>query len=452
MRGLATLLLLAAVGPAVAQEPGPIVRARVEPAGPVMVGEPARIVVDVLTPTWFLSPPRFPTLDVPGALVVFEERGLNLNESIEGTSYSGLQRDYLVYPMREGRLEVPSFDVTVVYAIDAKPSKPTPLATKPLSLEAAVPAAARGLGTFVSATKLRLRQTLDRPPKGLAVGGSLRRTVTIDAEGAFGMMLPPLPPAEIAGLSAYPDPPQVEDHAGERGEARVARRVDSVAYRLEHEGTYELPAIEVAWWDVGAKQMRKARLSAVAFSVAPAPARADEIPLPPEDQAAATPPPEPRARWSNLVPWIGLLAVTLAVLAWRLPSLSRRVLRTRARLTEARRRRRDSEPAWFRRVRRAAGRGDPAATYRALLGWARRVGPTGSATLGTFLAEAGDAVLAEDIARLGESVYGRGSAETAWSGSRLVRGLEAARRRALRAPAATRVGLGPLNPTTRSLP
>ena len=396
MRVLAATLLLASVARAAAQEPGPIVRARVEPAGGVMVGEPARVVVDVLTPTWFLSPPQFPTLDVPGALVVFEERGINLNESIGGTSYSGLQRDYLVYPMREGRLEIPSFEVTVVYAIDAKPSTPTPLATQPLSLEAAVPAAARGLDSFVSASRLRLRQTVEPRPKGLAVGEALRRTVTIEAEGAFGMMLPPLPVPAIAGLSAYPDPPHVEDRGGERGEARVARRVESVAYRLEREGDYELPAIEVAWWDVGAKQMRRARLAAVAFSVAPAPARADEIPLPAETEAVApAQPAQPPARWSHLVVWIGLGAIALAFVARVFRPLARRVFRARARLAEARRRSQDSEPAWFGRVRRAAARGDAAATYRALLGWAQRLGPTG--TLGAFLAQADDSELAEEV-------------------------------------------------------
>ena len=448
MRVLAATLLLAFVARAAAQEPGPIVRARVEPAGGVMVGEPARVVVDVLTPTWFLSPPQFPTLDVPGALVVFEERGINLNESIDGTSYSGLQRDYLVYPMREGRLEIPSLEVTVVYAIDAKPSTPTPLSTKPLSFEATVPAAARGLDSFVSANRLRLRQTLEPQPKGLAVGEALRRTVTIEAEGAFGMMLPPLPAPAIAGLSAYPDPPHVEDRGGERGAARVARRVESVAYRLEREGDYELPAIEMAWWDLAGRQLRTARLPAVAFSVTAAPARADEIPLPPEEQAAATPPPKARVRWSTALSWASLLLVALALLAWLFPPLARRIARARARVAEARRRRQDSEPAWFGRVRRAAARGDAAATYRALLGWAQRLGPTG--TLGAFLAQTDDSELAEEVGRLGGMLYGREPAAT-WTGTRLVPRLVAARRRALRAPAASRVGLGPLNPTTRSL-
>ena len=136
-------------------------------------------------------------------------------------------------------------------------------------------------------------------------------------------------------------------------------------------------------------------------------------------------------------------------MAWAFRPLARRVFQARARLAEARRRSQDSEPAWFGRVRRAAARGDAAATYRALLGWAQRLGPTG--TLGAFLAQIDDSELAEEVGRLGEMLYGREPA-AAWTGTRLVPRLVAARRRALRAPAASRVGLGPLNPTTRSLP
>ena len=374
------LLLLACVAPAAAQEPGAIVRAHVEPAGGVMVGEPARVVIDVLTPTWFLSPPQFPALDVPGALVVFQERGVNLNESIEGTSYSGIQREYLVYPMREGRLSIPPFEVTVVYAIDTRPSMPTPLATQPISFEATVPAAARGLDSFVSALRLDLRQTLEPPPKGLAVGGALRRTVTIEAEGAFGMMLPPLPAPTIAGLSAYPDPPQVEDHGGERGEARVARRVESVAYRLEREGDYELPGIEVAWWDLGTKRMRKAQLRGgrILGHAGSGPRRRD--PAAAGDRGGGgdaagvndhgggrrpldRPGPDPPALRGP----------------GRFPPLARRLRRARARLARRAGAATTRSRSGSARVRRAAARGDAAATYRALLGWAQRCGPTGDA-------------------------------------------------------------------------
>jgi len=80
----------------------PFVRVRIEPDTAAMVGEPARLVVDVLTPSWFLSPPQFPTLEVEDSLVVFEERGRNLTERAGSTTWSGIKRFYLIYPMRPG--------------------------------------------------------------------------------------------------------------------------------------------------------------------------------------------------------------------------------------------------------------------------------------------------------------------------------------------------------------
>jgi hypothetical protein len=443
------LLLLLSVAPVMAEEaPLPLVRARVEPVAAVMVGEPVRVVVDVLTPTWFPEPPRFPTLDVKDAFVLFQERGINLTESIGDTSYSGLQKEYLVYPMREGRFEVPPFEVTVVYSIDAKPSKPTPLATVPLSFEATIPAAARGVGYFVSATRLDLDQTLEPQPKGLAVGAALRRTVTVEAQGAFGMMLPALAVPAIDGLSAYPDPPQVEDRAGERGEARMARRVESVAYRLEREGNYELPAVEIAWWDLGAKRLRKAALPAVALEVGPAPTRADEIPLPEEAAAGETARPESRGSPRLiLIRWGVPVLLGLIALAWVLPPIARRGRRILGRLAEARARRLDAEGAWFARARRAAANGDAAETYRALLAWAERRRPGRGGTLDAFLAEAADAHLGAEIDRLGESLYGGVPTTAAWTGGRLVERLRAARRREGRRTVRLPTGsLGPLNP------
>jgi hypothetical protein len=449
MKRLVPLVVLSAVAVAAAEDAGPLVRARVEPAGSVMVGEPVRLVVDVLTPTWFLAPPQFPTLEVPDAIVLFQERGLNLNESIAGTSYSGLQREYIVIPMRAGRFEIPPFEVSVVYAVDTKPSEPTPVSTRSLSFEATIPSGAEGLAHFVSASRLDIRQSLDPQPKDLVVGGALRRTITIDAEGAFGMMLPPLPVPVIDGLSVYPDPPQVADRSGERGQARTARRVESVAYRLDRAGDYELPAVAIAWWDTGAKRMRKSTVAAIAFSVAPAPALADEIPLPPETE---TPVPaasaSPEDRWATLIRWSVPALIALAVLAWTVPGLARRASWVGGRLAEARRRWQDSEPARFARVRRSAANGDAARTYRALLDWAQRSARRGPRTLDALVVEAGDAVLGAEIGRLATTLYSLAPAPMAWEGSRLIERLRAARRRRARWSTARDAStLGQLNPS-----
>ena len=78
MRGataVLTLLVFSSAGHA--QEGGqPIVRARIETATPVMVGETVTLSVDVLTPTWFPRAPGFPAaLDVENAVAVFDDRG-----------------------------------------------------------------------------------------------------------------------------------------------------------------------------------------------------------------------------------------------------------------------------------------------------------------------------------------------------------------------------------------
>ena len=324
--------------------------------------------------------------------------------------------------MRAGVLEIPSFEVTVVYAIDAKRSEPTRLATE---------------------------------PKGLKVGDSLRRTIRIDAEGTFAMMLPPTTFEPIEGLTAYPDPPEVEERAGERGASRIARRVDAVSYRLEREGEYRLPAVEVAWWDVEAQRLRTASVPPVAFPVAAAPARADEIPLPPEEAAGLAEAPAAAGAWRDaLRRWAPRIvaAALLLVLVGR--PLMRGVPRLRASIAAWRQRRHDSEPAAFRRLRRAAASHDAAATHAALLSWiARRPREAVAPTLDALLETSSDAELTEQVTRLQARLYGRpGVGDTAWSGPLLVERLGALRQRRGTPAAEGAWGLRPLNPTAAQAP
>lgn len=445
-----TAFLLFLVAPADAASP--LVRARLEPASAkVMVGEPARIVLDVLTPTWFLAPPVFPTIEVTDALVVFEERGININESIGGAPYAGIQREYLVYPMRPGRIEVPPIDVTIVFAIDAKPSTPTRISTRPLSFLAELPAGAGGLDRFVAARRLLVRQALEPQAKGLVVGDALRRTLTIDAEEAFAMMLPEITVAPIAGIAIYADPPRVEERAGERGAPRTARRVESFTYRFERAGDYELPGIEVSWWDIGSRQARKATSPPIILHVGPAPPGQAEIPLPEEGGAGPAPKPKPSQRslaWPGLSQLLLPLLVALAALVLGWPLIRQGLRRARRWLKAARRQRRDSEPRWFARVKRAAARGDAPETYRALLGWVDRCGLGGkdTGTLDALIALAGNDELASEVARLSVALYGTGPAER-WREGRLIDVLQEIRSHIHgKQTTRDRAALGPLNP------
>jgi len=434
LAALPLVAVIAGAGWAVAQEePGPLARASLEPDVPVTVGEPVVLTVEVLVPSWFTGAPRYPEVDLPDAMVIFEEQGgFNFNERIGGTSFAGQRRQYRIYPMRPGGFDLTDLAVEVRYAVNARPSAPTPVPLDPLSFEATVPEEAAGLDYFVAATEIQLSGDLEPEPKGLKVGDALTRTVTTTARDAFAMLLPPLPLESIAGLALYPDPPRVSDSGGERGAARVGERVESATYVLQEAGEYELPAIELAWWDVEARRMRRAGIPAVRFSVAPNPTLVEEIPLPEETMATSEAPAPPPPTWRDVLrrwaPW-ALLAVVMIVVAagpvWRLGQ------RLAARLADWQRRRSESEVAYFDRFRRAAASADPIATYKGLLAWLDRCyrGPA-AATVEAFVRSAEEPQLTREAEALDHRLFGEPSSRPesgSWSGRRLARLVAAAR-------------------------
>ena len=91
-----------------------MIRARLEPAGPVVVGQQVRLVVDVLVTTWFMRAPEYPSLKVAGAVVRFsDEQPPHLTEDINGEKWFGLSRHYLVTPQTGGELAIAPVEVTL---------------------------------------------------------------------------------------------------------------------------------------------------------------------------------------------------------------------------------------------------------------------------------------------------------------------------------------------------
>src|ERR1700761_262452 len=76
----------AAAVPALA-DPAPrtLVRAHLEPAGPVVAGSEVKLVVDLLTTTWFTEAPNWPLFTLADAIVSLpDEQADNLSEDIDG--------------------------------------------------------------------------------------------------------------------------------------------------------------------------------------------------------------------------------------------------------------------------------------------------------------------------------------------------------------------------------
>lgn len=103
-------------------------------------------------------------------------------------------------------------------------------------------------------------------PSSYRVGEPVTRTVTIRARGLSDEQLPE--PDISAGIdaNAYPDQPQAQTQSD--GDALVSQKVIKSAIVPTRAGELQIPALEIAWWDVTSNQSRVARLPAQTISVA----------------------------------------------------------------------------------------------------------------------------------------------------------------------------------------
>ncbi len=446
-------LAVAIAVPGGAQEDGrPFARARLDPGRTVTVGQPLRITVEVLVPSYFTGGPRFSPLDVPDALTLFEDRGTNFTERVGRATFAGQSRSYVVYPQRPGAFRVDGISVTVTYFDDSEGRTTATVAPPAIAFEAVLPPEAEGLPYFISTSRLSLTASYDPVPDTLHVGDAFTRTVTATVNDALAMVVPPMGADSIAGLAVYADPPLVDDQGGERGERIVGTRSEAVTFVALAEGEYEVPGVELRWWDVNAGRMRTAVVGPETFVVLPAIAASPfALAVDSAESEATSAEASPRIDLVGILRRYGIWVLGLVAVVWVGVRIWRRhgarwIRAWRA----ARAARAESEPAYFDRFREAARGGDPVASLRALTAWYDRArSASDSAAVSDWIVATGDVQLARSYEGLLAVRYRDDTADATWDADGLVQAVARARKRAMkRLRSVSATALPPLNPRT----
>lgn len=397
---VAALMLLASVVGAYAAEP--FARASVTTQGTIYPGQQITIQVDVFVPNFFMSPPQFPLFDLPNAVVTLPDSGAqNLNETVDGESFAGIRRSYLITPQAAGDYVLPPAEITFTYAAVPGQASPGKVTLQPTSFTVVSQPGSETGGASVTAARVSVDQVLDHDAKAMKVGDSLVRTVTVTADGMQAMMIPE-PSFEVpAGVRVYRHDPKLENEQTPRGEFVAGHRTDTVTYVFETAGNYTLPVVEVRWFDPQSGKSEIASAPAITVSVAEAAAAGDAIAPP---APAETPKPAwAGVDWKRWLPAIGIGGGLLTALGWLLfsglPRLAARLRARRARFE-------NSEPAYFRRFEQACRNGDRRATYAYLDAWARhcRLGP-----IDEWLQNSGDTQAERTYARFEGTVFAGGN-------------------------------------------
>jgi BatD DUF11 like domain len=441
-----------------------------------------------------------PDLELPGnGNFLVKPIGSDQESDVErnGHSYRVVTRQYLLFPLRSGKLALPGPVLDAEVAANQRhsplgadpfgggffgaPFLATPVRVHgdPIVLEVR-PRPASAIGSYwLPARDVTLSGAWNPAKLTAQAGDPVTLDLDLQATGLTAAQLPDIVALMRlpSGLKAYPDQPKLDDSV--QNGALVGSRDQTIALMADSPGHYTIPALTVTWWDTRTNQPRVARLTARTLTILPVPGSA-----PSNSAAAAAPaggppvnapaparrphplsaggraphalhPPQTAApsstsgspsRWEWIS--IGLAVVWLATLgAWLRSRRSRtatRASRDDARLAAtppARSRHMSPDASRERAAFRAACDANDAACARAhLLAWTAAVWGKAPAGIGIIAARIGDAAVAELLRDLDRACYAGG----AWEGRALAAALTT-----LPAPAKSageRDGLAPLYP------
>ena len=382
---LALALLLLLTGPLQAQDaPAPIVETVLDQAE-VVPGQSVTLRLNILVPTWMPKPPDLPSFEMPDLRVRRPANGSTaISRSIDGETWSGVSRRYLLTPMVPGQFVLPPQNIPLTYI---GPDGTTPIATSavsdPVLLTGILPAGAEGLDPFIAAEALELTQEISGPTTDLDPGASVIRKVTATLTGASPIVLPPLLPAvDIPGLRVYPDSPQVTEQ--DDNGALSGSRVETETFMALGGGSGQVPGVQLDWFNLKTGQIEQAEVPGFEISV--------------------TGPPVPMAGAGRMPDWRVVLLLALAFLALWLV-LRRLIPRWRQAIATRRAAYLASEAHARRKLLRAISHRDYRRATQWLVEWRAR------------LTSSEPAAISRLMAQIGASIYrkgGRGDATPHW--------------------------------------
>lgn len=233
------------------------------------VGQTVVLIVDVLTPGYFSGDPTFEIPQVSHVLLLpSNATPVVSSETIDGVPYTVQRHEIYVISRKAGDVTIPAFAARfgMKRAPLDKDAVEQSITTTPVHFVAKQPPGTEGMGYLVSSKDLQVEETWKPTPEGKPKeGAAFVRTLSWSAADLPGMAFPAFPAQKIDGVGIYPDQPVVVDHS-ERGVTTGGRR-DRITYVCEQGGHVLIPAMQISWWDIDDKILRKIELPERSFDV-----------------------------------------------------------------------------------------------------------------------------------------------------------------------------------------
>jgi hypothetical protein len=216
-----------------------------------------------------LQPP-----ELKDALVVkLDEK--QFQTTVRGRPGAVIETRFAIYPQQSSTLNIPSLLYQVAVDSGARSHWNDPFGrssnkvlryrTDEKNVEVkAVPHYADA-SNWMPAKNLQVKEHWNLDLDNLKVGEPVSRSITITAEGLTAAQINPLSDYKINNLTFYQDQAQSEDQKNEQGV--TGTRIETTAIVPTQAGKFDLPAVEIHWWNTNTQAMETTKLPAVTLNV-----------------------------------------------------------------------------------------------------------------------------------------------------------------------------------------
>ena len=389
---------------------------------------------------------RDPAID--GAEVLIERAGDERTyvATLNGKTYNVLERVLAIYPQSSGQITISParYEARVlkdgritgrkVFESQAHTIDVLPIPAPPDEFPNA---------NWLPARDVQVSDEWSRELKDVAAGEPVTRKVTISVLGQLETQIPAIDPPDVDGMNVYADKPDLSRQYEAEGIRGVRR--DQYAMIGVRGGEIEIPALDVPWFDIEAREWRVASLPAqsitidapVAATVIPPPAATTEPDAEGADETSADPLPD--SVWKLAAQSLGG-AWLLTLLAWWWSTPKR----------EAKKHEPEAPPVYKQQAkfekaaRKAAAGHDMSGVRTALLEWARLEWPKNAPRSVGEIASRVRSPLSDELHALSAVSYGNNAGD--WDGSALAKALRSISVLSEAEEAATTEPLPPLMP------
>jgi len=198
------------------------------------------------------------------------------NTQIKGVNYRVTERSYAIFPQQSGVITIPPLVLSAQLIINDPNSRSNSFFNMPNTQTKRIMSKEISLNVLPSpdhftgqhwfpAKKLQLQQSWSNKKLEVNVGEPLTRTITMIASGVTASQLPDLQLQQTdSQLKIYPDQAISNDQKNANG--IIAVREQKAAFIPSSPGSFELPAIEIPWFNTQLNKMEIATLPAVTIT------------------------------------------------------------------------------------------------------------------------------------------------------------------------------------------